>query len=335
MSTCAPQATTEQQDNLVIPFFLEQANSSGRIVRLGDVVQNIIEGHQYPEPVAHLLSEAITLTALLGSALKTDTGKLTLQTQTDGLVSMVVVNYYAPGQMRGYAKFDPSLAEESAKQEEYDSATLLGKGHFALTLDPGTEQERRQGIVALDNISLTKAAEHYFEQSEQISTFLRLAVARIYQKEGEDEAADSKLHWRTGGLLVQKMGIGGGVDASAPKDTIDLRAESATKEQQGGYEEDWNRVHFLAKTVESHELLDPQPPLENLLYNLFHEENVRVLPSTALEAKCHCSEERIISVMRNFTRAELAQMHEDDGNISVTCEFCGHHYKFSPDAFKR
>ncbi len=334
MQTSPTEQVCTQQDNLVIPFFLEHANSSGRIVRLGDSVQKIIEAHQYPEPVAWLLTEAITLTALLGSAMKTK-GKLTLQTQTDGLVNMLVVNYTVPGEMRGYATFDKSLIDAPFSEEDYDSANLLGKGHFALTLDPGNSQDRRQGIVALDSTSLTKAAEHYFEQSEQISTFLRLNVGRIYQKTDSTTSSGSSLTLRAGGLLVQKLGIGGGDDASAPKDNIDLRAIRAVKEDQGGFEEDWNRVHFLAKTVQNHELLDPQPPLEKLLYNLFHEENVRVLPSSSIEAKCSCSRERIISVMKNFTRAELAEMIEDDGNISVTCEFCSSHYSFSPEQFNK
>lgn len=334
----------DRQDDLVIPFFLEHANSSGRIVRLGDSVAQIIQGHNYPKPVAHLLCEALTLTALLGSSLKTES-KLTLQTQSDGLVSMLVVNYTVPGEMRGYAKFDPILNEASASDQQYDSAALLGKGHFALTLDPGHNQERRQGIVALDQTSLTKAAEHYFEQSEQISTFLQLSVAEMYQKDesatpqnsqdSKGKSNASKLNWRAGGLMVQKMGIGGGLDSSAPKDTIDLRGGSASKEDHGGYEEDWNRVSILAQTVEDHELLDPVPPIEKLLYNLFHEENVRVLPGSSVKAKCHCSEERIISVMANFTRAELAEMIEEDGNISVTCEFCGSHYTFSPEQFNK
>ncbi len=333
MQTGSKTDSCTPQDDLVIPFYLENANSSGRIIRLGESVQNIIGGHNYPDPVAWLLSEAITLAALLGSALKTQ-GKLTLQTQTDGPVNMLVVNYAVPGEMRAYAKFDPALKDAPFSENDYDSASLLGNGHFALTLDPGNDKDRRQGIVALDNTSLSGAAEHYFEQSEQISTFLRLSVARIYQK-GTEGKAPSGLGWRSGGLLVQKMGIGGGDDASAPQDTIDLRSKSAVKEEEGGYEEDWNRVHFLAATVENHELLDPLPPLENLLYHLFHEENVRVLPETSIKAKCHCSEERTISVMRNFTRAELAEMIEKDGNISITCEFCGSHYSLSPDQLKK
>ena len=41
-----------------------------------------------------------------------------------------------------------------------------------MTIDHGPDTERYQGVVALEDGSLTAAADHYFRQSEQIPTFL-------------------------------------------------------------------------------------------------------------------------------------------------------------------
>ena len=60
--------------------------------------------HAYPVPVAKLLGEAIVLTIMLGSALKIE-GRFILQTQTDGPVGLLVVDYTTPGQVRACARF--------------------------------------------------------------------------------------------------------------------------------------------------------------------------------------------------------------------------------------
>src|SRR5690554_4844348 len=99
----------ETADDLIMPFRTEQSGVFGRIVRLGPVIDSILNRHDYPEPVSRVLGEAVALTALLGSALKFDTefgGRLILQTRTDGPVSLLVVDFEEPGWVRAYASFE-------------------------------------------------------------------------------------------------------------------------------------------------------------------------------------------------------------------------------------
>jgi len=90
-------------------------------------------------------------------------------------------------------------------------------------------------------------------------------------------------------------------------------------------------VRHLAATVEDHELLDPMLSAERLLYRLFHEEGVRVFPAATLHAACRCSRQRIHTFLARFGAAELSDMREPDGGITVTCEFCSRQYRFAPD----
>jgi molecular chaperone Hsp33 len=83
--------------------------------------------------------------------------------------------------------------------------------------------------------------------------------------------------------------------------------------------------------VEDHELLDPMLSPERLLFRLFHEEGVRALRPTPVEAYCRCSRKRIEGFLRSFGVDDLANMHEADGSVSVTCEFCTATYRFRPD----
>jgi molecular chaperone Hsp33 len=295
------------EDDLLLPFQAEQADVLGRLVKLGPTVDTILSRHAYPEPVSRLLGEAVALTALLGAALKFE-GKFILQASTDGPVDLLVADYQVPGGLRGYARF----SEERIASLKPDEA-LLGQGHLAMTIDRGAETERYQGVVPLEGESLTQAADTYFRQSEQLPTFIRLAVARHYRggKPGEGAWA-----WRAGGLMVQKLTREGG-RAGAPS---------------AAFEEDWTRAKALAETVEDHELLDPTLPPDRLLYRLFHEEQVRAYRAVPLESYCSCSRARVEELLKRFSTEELAEM-VIDGEVWVTCEFCNMRYRFDPAAF--
>lgn len=299
-------------NDYVLPFQLETSGARGRLVRLGPVVDEILLRHDYPEPVLLLLGEAVTLTAMLGAALKFD-DKFTLQTQSNGPVSFLVVHYNSSGHVRGYASFN---RDDFAASANGGGATkpLLGEGHLAMTIDPGAGMERYQGIVALAGNSLVDAAHEYFDQSEQIPTFIRIAVARQFTA-GEG-AAPGKWAWRAGGLMVQKLSGEGGRQKS------DDFSQPADKDDDG-----WRRAQALAATVQDHELLDPTLAPERLLYRLFHEENVRAFQAAPLDAQCNCSRERVENMLNQFSPEELDGMAENNV-IVVTCEFCNTHYRF-------
>ncbi len=294
-------------DDVVLPFQAEQADVLGRLVKLGPTVDTILSRHDYPEPVSRLLGEAVALTALLGASLKAE-GKLILQASTDGAVDLLVVDFVVPGSMRAYARFDQ--AKLAALDHDDDSA-LLGHGHLAMTIDRGVDTERYQGVVPLEGCGLTEAAGTYFKQSEQLPSFLRLAVARHFQA---SENGEGTWTWRAGGLLVQKLTREGGV--VSPK----------------RFEEDWTRAKTLAETVEDHELLDPTLAPERLLFRLFHEEQVRVYRAIPLSTYCSCSRERVREMLQRFSGEELKDMVVD-GQLWVNCEFCNARFEFDPNEF--
>ena len=163
-------------DDAVLPFEVDALDLRGRLMRLGPALDEILTKHDYPAAVGKLLGEAIVLTALLGSSLKFD-GRFILQTQTDGPVSLMVVDFQAPDRLRAYARFDRRAAAATARIP----ARLLGKGHLAMTIDQGPDMSRYQGLVALDGGTLEDAAHEYFLRSEQIPTRVRLAVGEEFR----------------------------------------------------------------------------------------------------------------------------------------------------------
>lgn len=315
-------AATPGSDDLVLPFGTIRSRVAGRVVRMGTAIDTILESHDYPPSVSDVLGHALALTALLGQPLK-DGGRLVLQTKSDGPLGLLVVQYETPGRLRGYASFDREAIAALAAGGKVEEGALLGKGRLAMTIDPGGEQVSYQGIVPLDGGDLVAAAHTYFRQSEQLPTFIRLAVGRHYVgRQGERAPHWS---WRAGGLIIQHVpAVGGEPPPDETPEQRDARLEGDT-------DEDWRRVQILAATVEDHELIDPTLTPERLLLRLFHEEGVRVSPTVRLEARCRCSRERIVGFLKGFTAKDMEDMREPDGGITVTCEFCSTAYRFRPE----
>lgn len=311
MSEHIPTAVLDgHEDDIVLPFRTEKSRAVGRLVRLGPSVDTILSRHGYPEPVSEALAQALALTAMLSAALKPG-GKLSLQTKTEGALRVLISDIELPGRLRGYAGFDRSRIEQlTSNSGKVQQGALLGAGHLALTFDPGDGREAHQGVVPLEGQSLTAAAHTYFRQSEQLPSFIRLAVAR-HRLPGADG-----WHWRAGGLMIQHL------DA--------ITDDESTNNSAGG-DEDWQRARLLAATVEDHELLDPTSTPEQLLLRLFHEEGVRTFARQPVHAHCRCSRERVEMFLKRFGRDELADMREPDGTLGVTCEFCSTKYTFDLD----
>ncbi len=324
--TRAPAAMSA--DDTVMPFEVALLDLRGRVVRLGRVVDEILAKHGYPAPVAKLLGEAIVLTVMLGSALKIE-GRFILQTQTDGPVGLLVVDFTTPGQVRACARFGKPGVEAAIAAGSADAGTLLGKGHLAMTIDQGTSTSRYQGLVALDGGSLEDAAHEYFLRSEQIPTRVRLAVAEelVPGSGGAKGAKGPKHRWRAGGIMLQFLPKSPERARVADLDPGDAPAGVAVHAVP---EDDaWVQGRALLETVEDVELIDPAVSSERLAYRLFHEPGVRVFRSLDVRAQCSCSRDNVEAMLKSFSQDDRDHMIED-GKISVTCEFCNSTYLFAP-----
>ena len=312
-------------DDAVLPFEVAPLDVRGRAIQMGPAIDALLARHGYPEPVARLVGEAVVLTVLLGSSLKFD-GKFILQTETDGPVDMLVADYRTTGGVRAYARFDAGRVAAAVAAGEATPTLLLGNGTLAMTVDQGAYMSRYQGVVPLDGQGLEEAAHTYFRQSEQIPTRVRLAVGEVIERV---EGAMVR-QWRAGGMIVQFL-----PDAPERMRQPDLPGGDVPEgADEGGGEEDdaWVEAQSLVATIEDHELTDPGVPVERLLYRLFHERGVRVFTPVEITDDCSCSRERITGMLASFSADEIAESVQD-GEIVVTCEFCGTRYAFDPAEF--
>ena len=312
-------------DDLVRPFQIDASALRGRLARLGSTVDEIVSRHGYPEPVAQMLGEAITLAVLLAGALKYD-GVFTLQTKGNGPIRLMVADVTSEGAVRGYAQFDgEALARLEAGPGPVNAEPrLLGAGYLAFTVDQGEHTERYQGIVDLDGATLAECVHHYFRQSEQIETGVLVSVQRM-------AGAQSPGPWRAGGLMIQRL----------PPSSLEIEGEEAPHRLGFGGElaleadeDGWRRALLLMSSCKPSELTDARIAPDTLLFRLFHEEGVRVFPIHPIAAQCRCSSARIERVLQSIPREELVDLAVD-GEVSVTCEFCGARYGFDDAAIEK
>ncbi|WP_455476012.1 Hsp33 family molecular chaperone [Bartonella sp. B17] len=306
------------EDDTVIPFQVEELDIRGRVVQLGEALNSILTKHQYPEPVSYLLAEALVLTVLLGTSLKLK-GKFILQTNSNGPVNILVCDFSPPSSLRGYARFNEEQLKQAIANDQISSKTLLGEGTLAFTIDQGAHTQRYQGIVALDGSNLQEVAHTYFDQSEQIPTDIRLAVAILIKR---DKQGKSQKSWRAGGILTQLL-----PQTSHHHIMYEPYKQPEKTKTRAQLENQWQEAKALTATIESTELTDPQIGSKKLLFRLFHEQGVRVFEPLSLVNKCSCSREKIKEILEGFPTEERIQMVKDK-YISVTCKFCSTTYRF-------
>ncbi len=293
---------TAPPSDFVLPFDLPDLAMRGRLVRLDAVATRALAAHPLPETAQRALGEALTLAALLGSSLK-QTGRMSVQTKSDGPLNLLVSDFFAGGGLRGFARLDGERF--SASTHDASFAALAGEGVLAITIEPKSGVNAYQGIVPLAPKGLAASAEAYFDQSEQLATALRLAAGPIYRAGTNG--------WCAGGLMVQATPEAGDVRAS----------------------DDWQRIALFLETLEDYELLDGAVAAEDVLWRLFHEDEVRMHTAQPLRFHCGCSAKKVSPVLKSYGAAELADLANDDGVVRAKCEFCGAVYEFPLREFEK
>ena len=287
-------------------FSIPGRHARGRVVRIEECLADILSAHAYPPAIEALLTEAVTLAALLGSLVKDVGGELTMQANNgQGAVSLLVCDY-RDGELRGYAQYDEAKVAELPPEPTLFG--LFGKAYLAITFDRRKQSAdepggRYQGIVPLEGSSLSEACEYYFAQSEQIPTLIRTARGVL----------DGRVV--SGGLLVQHLAEG-----EEGRERLHVRLDHP----------EWEHIRALAETVKPQELAHPGLPLEELIWRLFHEEReVRIEQGAALRKGCRCDPDHIRAVIGRFPASERREMAEADGAIHVDCEFCSRKFPIS------
>ena len=287
-------------------FLIDDGLFVGRICRLDNVLKTIVNKHGYMKNVSAALTETTALAVLLANALKFE-GLFTLQLQGNGPVSTIVVDVTSEGKMRACANYDKERLEKAfalRKNEGEIEATphLLGTGTLAFTIDNGTDNYH-QGVVDLQGKTLEECALRYFKQSEQIETILKLFIDIPETEYGD---------WKAGGILLQRIPELGGKN-------IDLSNIPELK----------NEAEILLKYLKKEEIFDENLSLNDILYRLYHANNLVITKNNSYEFCCRCSREKLLKTLRGFSENDLASMLDENSKITAKCGFCSEVYEFT------
>ena len=284
-----------------LSFNLDNNAFRGRIVRLDNVLNEMFSRQNYPDNVAAAVAVTSALGVLISSLMKFD-GIFTLQMQGNGPLSVLVADVTSEGKVRATAKYNAKAIEEAqvlrkTEGEIEPAPHWLGQGNLIFTIDQGKNTELYQGVVDLQGKNLAECALRYFKNSEQIDTHLRLFLQK-----------DEK-NWKAAGILIQKMPTKGGKNATDDTDEL------------------WNEDKILTDSLKQEEVFDEKLSLEDLLFRLFHEHQVRVAKENEYHFGCRCSREKLLNTLSSMKKEDIEDMVEN-GKITATCNFCGQVYSF-------
>lgn len=260
-------------------FLFPDSDIRGEIVQLEASVAPVLGARDYPMVVQGLLAESLAAVTLMTGTLKFE-GRLSLQAQGNGAVSLLLAEATHDGGIRGLARFsdDVPLTEQPHLHD------LIGQqGLMAITIRP-ERGSQYQGVVPLEGRTLAACLEDYFRQSEQLPTRLWLAGG----------------NGRAAGLLLQRL----------PDRIADHEYNAAI----------WQHVLALADTLSMEELLDL--PEETVLHRLFHETPPEVTAPQPVRFQCTCSREKVSHTLLSLGRPELQAILDEQGSITVSCDFC-------------
>ena len=276
-------------------FLLDDRSARVSAVEMEHVWYEATARHQLEPAVRDLLGELMAAAALLASNLKFE-GSLLLQLQGQGPIRLIVVECRADMSMRATVKLG-----ETALTDQAGLRALInpdGQGRFSVILNPPKDAVNLhpyQGIVALESDSLADAIMQYMEQSEQLSTQLWLSVTPD----------------RISGLMLQRMPSTGGTPSTSSE-----QAQSS-----------WEEAQMICSTLKADELA--QTPCDDLLARLFWQRPVMSLESRTIHWHCGCTRARVSSMLRSLGQGEVQEIINNEGQVEVTCEFCGERYEFN------
>ncbi len=201
--------------NQLTEFLFPELGVRGAVVEFDEGIEAMLGSRPYPPDVRRLLGQAVAAMPLLAANTKFE-GRMSLQFQGKGALSMLVAQIERDLQLRGMAK---STAEASG-----DFVTLMQGGMLGLLLEPERGSQTYQAVVAIEGDSFAAALEAYYLRSEQIPSLMRLAVGEqgirgiVLQRLPLGEKGSSPENWE---LIQALFGTLGEAElATTPAKTI-------------------------------------------------------------------------------------------------------------------
>jgi molecular chaperone Hsp33 len=169
-------------NNSIQRFLFKHLNIRGQHLQIDQAWQEMIKDRHYTAPLTKVLGELTAMAVMLANGMK-HTGKVSIQVQGKGPVNLLVVESTHDLKIRGVAKTNTTLSNESTLDE------LLGDGQILVTMENTQTNGIFQSYVPREENSIAQSFEVFLSQSEQQPSKLWLAANET----------------GIGGVMIQKM----------------------------------------------------------------------------------------------------------------------------------
>jgi molecular chaperone Hsp33 len=269
-----------KESDTIQRFIFEHADIRGGIVHLNQTYQTIINQFDYPKAIQNLIGCACIAAVLLSDSIKFK-GQLSLQFKGNEDIPLLIIKCDNTFNIRALAKFNPDASDKAFQK-------AFKEGVLAITIEQDNQVNAYQSIVPIIGDSLSDSLEHFFAQSEQIST-------KVFLSTSNSQAC---------GMLLQLM----------PGEDGEKR------------EEFWQYAIKIGETISQEELetLDNQ----TVLFRLYHETQLRLFDAKHIQFKCTCNKDKMLQIIYTLGQKDAKQLLKEQGAIRINCDFCHTHYEF-------
>ncbi len=277
----------------IIKCLAYEGKVSIKCINSTNLVEEARKIHDLSPVTTAALGRLLTMGSLMGSNLKKDDDKITLQIKSNGPIETMIVVADKLADVKGYIK-NPNVDISLKPDGKLDVGTAVGKdGMLYIIKDIGLK-EPYVGLTPLVSGEIAEDFTEYFAKSEQIPTAVALGV--LVDKNGVKSA---------GGYIVQLM-------------------PDATNEDIIRLEENLKNIAPISK------LLEEEKSLEEIAELISGDDKLIILGDDVNpKYKCNCSQGRMERGLISLGKSELEDMINTDEKAEIVCRFCKKQYKFS------
>ena len=266
-------------------------------IRSTDLTAEARELHYTFPVVTAALGRLLSAGAMMGSMMKGENDKLTLQMKGDGPIAQMTVTADSHGNVKGFAA-NPSVDIPLKRAGKLDVGGAVGKGLLTVIMDLGLK-EPYNGQVEIQTGEIGDDLAYYFTVSEQTPSVVGLGVM---------VDTDSSVK-HAGGFILQVM-------PDAAEETIEALEAKVTGADP--------------VTTMMDNGMSPEDILEYYLGDL----GLKINEKEPVRYYCGCSKERVAGALATISTDDLEEIINDGEEIEVKCYFCNSAYKFSIDELK-
>ena len=263
-------------------------------IRSTEMAATARETHKTLPVVTAALGRLLSAGAMMGSMMKGENDKLTLQMKGDGPIGMMTVTADSHGNIKGFPA-NPAVDIPRKYAGKLDVGAAVGKGILTVIMDLGL-REPYNGQVEIQTGEIGDDLAYYFTVSEQTPSAVGLGVM---------VDTDSSVK-HSGGFIIQLMPDADEETVAAIESKVS-GAPSVTSMMEDG--------------------MSPEDILEYYLGDL----DLKINETEPVRFYCDCSKEKVARALATISRKDLEEIINDGEEIEVKCHFCNSAYKFGID----